>query len=129
MEELTSFLQGRTARPLPGKASQLKMAPEPAGGNRRRKAAAPSGAQPSSVLVLLLPNQQNKWELVLTLRSNHIDHGGQISFPGGRREENESVAETALREAKEEAGGRPECVDQMGRLRNLYRRPSNNYVC
>src|SRR5699024_2540949 len=129
MEELTSFLQERLSKPLPGKASQLKMAPEPAGGNRRRKAAAPSGAQPSSVLVLLLPNQQNKWELVLTLRSNHIDHGGQISFPGGRREENETVAETALREAKEEVGVRPESVDLIGRLSNLYIRPSNNEVC
>jgi len=44
--------------------------------------------------------------VVLTLRSRELEnHAGQISFPGGGRDApGESIVETALREAREEAG-------------------------
>jgi 8-oxo-dGTP pyrophosphatase MutT (NUDIX family) len=43
--------------------------------------------------------------LVFTERRSDLSrHAGEISFPGGRRDEGESLLETALREAEEEIG-------------------------
>jgi 8-oxo-dGTP pyrophosphatase MutT (NUDIX family) len=89
---------------------------------------APDDAYRSSVLVLLFPNEDGKIELTLTLRTSDINHGGQISFPGGGAEEGESVNETALREAHEEIGINAEDVTIIGRLSDLYVNHSNNRV-
>ena len=43
-------------------------------------------------------------------------HAGEISFPGGRRDEGEELAETALREAEEEIGLARELVRVVGAL-------------
>jgi 8-oxo-dGTP pyrophosphatase MutT (NUDIX family) len=43
-------------------------------------------------------------------------HGGQISFPGGRREKGEDLRATALREALEEVHLAPELVEVPGAL-------------
>lgn len=85
-------------------------------------------ARQSSVLVLVYPNEEEELELLLTLRSSHIDHGGQISFPGGRSEEGETAEETALREAHEEVGVSPDSVTIIGRLTDLFVNHSNNDV-
>ncbi|WP_372639088.1 NUDIX domain-containing protein, partial [Fodinibius sp.] len=100
MDPLITFLQNRLSRPLPGERSQLRMAPEPVDGGTQRNMTTPDDADPSSVLVLLFPNTEKRWELVLTLRTSHINHGGQISFPGGRAEPGEEAPQTALREAR-----------------------------
>jgi len=42
--------------------------------------------------------------LLLTRRSRRISHPGQISFPGGHREDGETLLECAVREAREEIG-------------------------
>ncbi len=114
---------------LPGRPSQLKMAPEPVtDGAARRKMDAPDDVNSSSVLVLLFPNSKQAPELVLTLRTRSINHGGQLSFPGGRTEKDESKEETALREAKEEIGINPADVKIAGRLSKLYVSHTNQYV-
>lgn len=128
MDPLLSYLKDRLSQPLPGKNSQLKMAPEPVGDGSRRRMEPPGDADPSSVLVLLFPNSDGKWELILTLRSSDINHGGQISFPGGRAEDGEDVQQTALREAREEIGIVPENVTLLGQLSELYVSHSNNRV-
>lgn len=58
----------------------------------------------AAVLVGVTSGQQPG--VVLTLRSRKLEyHAGQVSFPGGGRDApGESVVETALREAREEAG-------------------------
>lgn len=44
-------------------------------------------------------------------------HAGEISFPGGRRDEaDESLMHTALREAEEEIALRPEDIELLGAL-------------
>lgn len=55
---------------------------------------------------------------MLTLRSRALKHhAGQVSFPGGARERSgESVVDTALREAREEAGIDRELVRPLGFL-------------
>ncbi len=48
---------------------------------------------------------ENEYFLLLTLRTHEVEtHKGQISFPGGMREENEDLWSTALRETHEEVG-------------------------
>lgn len=130
MHPFIEFLEQRLNHSLPGVDAQLKMAPEPVeeGKGNRRKMDAPDHARQSSVLILLYPNDEDKLELLLTLRSSDIDHGGQISFPGGRSEEGESIVETALREAEEEVGIDPEQVCILGKLTKLYVNHSNNHV-
>lgn len=114
---------------LPGRSSQVKMAPEPL--NQKdpiRKMEAPHHAQASSVLILIFPNDEGRPALILTLRTSHINHGGQLSFPGGRAEEGETQLETALREAREEIGINPQDVQIAGTLSDLYVPHSNSKV-
>lgn len=56
--------------------------------------------------------------VLLTQRTAHLkDHGGQISFPGGRVEvEDQSPIHTALRETEEEIGLAREHVEVLGFL-------------
>lgn len=56
--------------------------------------------------------------LLLTQRTAHLtDHGGQVSFPGGRMEEADaSPIETALRETEEEVGLDRRHVEVIGTL-------------
>jgi len=128
MHQLITFLKRRLDKSLPGEKAQFKMAPKPVSGGQPRAMEAPESAHQSSVLVLLFPNQENDPELILTLRSSDINHGGQISFPGGRAEEGETITETALREAWEEIGIEQESVTIIGQLSDLYVRHSNNVV-
>ena len=73
--------------------------------------------RPAAVLVPLVQRAAGL-TVLLTQRTAHLhDHAGQISFPGGRVEENDaSPMHTALRETHEEIGGAPLGVDVIGRL-------------
>lgn len=56
---------------------------------------------------------------LLAIRRAHSlrDHGGQLGFPGGKQEpQDSSLADTALRESQEEIGLSPERVTLLGRL-------------
>lgn len=129
MNAFVDFLKQRLEQTLPGIEAQLAMAPKPIDDSGpRRTLEPPDHARQSSVLILIYPNDESELELLLTLRSSGIDHGGQISFPGGRSEPGESPLETALREAHEEVGIAPEQVEVIGRLTNLYVNHSNNHV-
>jgi 8-oxo-dGTP pyrophosphatase MutT (NUDIX family) len=55
--------------------------------------------------------------IVLTERRHDMRrHAGEVSFPGGRADEGESLVECALREAHEEIGLDPSAVDVVGAL-------------
>jgi 8-oxo-dGTP pyrophosphatase MutT (NUDIX family) len=70
----------------------------------------------AAVLVPLMDLREP--EIVFTRRADHLpQHAGQVSFPGGAAEENDSSAvQTALREAHEEIGLPPESVQPIGFL-------------
>jgi 8-oxo-dGTP pyrophosphatase MutT (NUDIX family) len=66
----------------------------------------PSTAKPAAVLVLVVPGPDDDARVVLTERVDRGGHhSGEVSFPGGRAEPDDSdAAATALREAAEEVG-------------------------
>ena len=74
------------------------------------------GIRHAAVLVPLFESD-GVYHVLFTKRTNRVDaHKGQISFPGGAvDEEDGSFRETALREAHEEIGLRPEDVTILGR--------------
>lgn len=72
--------------------------------------------EPAAVLLLVVNHPEPT--VVLTQRTSHLaHHGGQIAFPGGRREgHDETPEDTALREAREEIGLDAHRVELLGRL-------------
>ncbi len=73
----------------------------------------------ASVLIpVVKPSSQGPSQIILTVRSPNLSsHGGQVSLPGGTREQQDtSDVMTALREAQEEIGLAPESVQVLGQL-------------
>jgi 8-oxo-dGTP pyrophosphatase MutT (NUDIX family) len=73
----------------------------------------------SSVIALIGRNRElGRDEILLMKRTLTVkNHKGQISFPGGYRESNDlDLKETALREAEEEVGVKPEDIQVLGLL-------------
>lgn len=70
----------------------------------------------AAVLVPIVAHPQPT--LLLTQRTSHLrNHSGQIAFPGGKTDESDADAVmTALREAEEEVGLRPDFVQVLGTL-------------
>ncbi|WP_144394933.1 NUDIX hydrolase [Pleionea sediminis] len=76
---------------------------------------------PAAVLVPLVERkvgQRYGYHVLLTRRAKHLKHhAGQISFPGGRREEKDlDLKHTALRETFEEIGITPNRINVIGEL-------------
>lgn len=83
----------------------------------------------SAVLVLLVEEQPEQHELLLTVRSRSLSHhGGQISFPGGRIEPGETAVDAAVREACEEVRLYAPTLQHLGMLSPLYVPVSNNLM-
>lgn len=89
---------------------------------------APAQARVGAVLVLLEDTPQGP-SVVLTRRRRDLrSHPGQISFPGGRLDPDETVEEAALREAQEEVGLRTDSVEVIGTGPRFYIPPSRFWV-
>lgn len=74
----------------------------------------PLSRRQAGVLILLYPIDR-VLHLVLTRRTETVaTHKGQISFPGGMREGQETLAEAALREAREELGLEHTTIELLG---------------
>lgn len=118
-------LRIRLKQPLPGISAQKVMMPkldDPSRFAQYRKAT----ARPGGVLILLYPHM-GEMHIPLMLRPEYPGaHGGQISLPGGKKEEfDNSLVETALRESEEELGIPNEEVDVIGNLSELFIIASN----
>jgi 8-oxo-dGTP pyrophosphatase MutT (NUDIX family) len=75
------------------------------------------GTTPAAVLVPVFRDAERRLRLVLVVRGDHGIHGGQLGLPGGKAEPGDAgLVETALREAEEEIGLRPEQVEILGAL-------------
>jgi 8-oxo-dGTP pyrophosphatase MutT (NUDIX family) len=74
------------------------------------------GFRPAAVLVPLLDRAGGP-TLLFTRRTESVpSHKGEISFPGGAREEGEDAVRAALREAEEEVGLSPALAEPLGAL-------------
>lgn len=74
------------------------------------------GQRVAAVLALLV-KRETGWHVVLTQRPETMpSHPGQISFPGGKKEQSETVENAALRETEEEIGVEASDITLIGRL-------------
>jgi len=114
---------------LPGLDAQLRMAPVHRQDEIRKMQSAGTPIK-SGILFLIYP--LNNWEAgTILIQRPFYDgvHGGQISFPGGGYEKgDQTLMQTALREAQEEVSVTPDAVEVLGKLTDLYIPPSNHLV-
>tara|TARA_Y100000590_G_scaffold148872_1_gene171082 strand:+ start:29 stop:667 length:639 start_codon:yes stop_codon:yes gene_type:complete len=111
-------LKERLKKPLPGNEAHLttriKTKSEVTFSNTEETAI------PAAVLILLFPFE-DEIQFFLTKRTEDVEHHkGQISLPGGIREDKESLNETAVRETKEEVGIDPTEIIISGSLTPFF---------
>ena len=84
---------------------------------RQRSIQSSQPLRPAAVLLLVVNQVQGPTVLFTRRAISLADHAGQVSFPGGRVEENDkSPAHAALREAEEEVGLEAGRVEVIGEL-------------
>lgn len=104
--------------PLPGREAQLRMSTKPRPGDK--PPFDETRFRDGAVLILLYPLGAGL-HLPLTKRTSLVDsHKGHISFPGGARKPDETLAQTALRESSEEIGVDVTEESILGELSVIY---------
>jgi 8-oxo-dGTP pyrophosphatase MutT (NUDIX family) len=87
-----------------------------------------TGVRASAVLAPLYERGGEPY-VILTRRAQHLrSHRGEVSFPGGGREGDETLLATALREAHEETGLDPQAVTIVGELDHLETVTSRSFI-
>ena len=86
-------------------------------------------ARSAGVLILLYPSGKAVRTVFIQRPEYPGIHGGQISFPGGKKElHDKTIIDTALRESKEETGINPVEIQIIGSLTPLFIPVSNTVV-
>lgn len=127
-DQLKSVISTALEKELPGQDAQYKMVP--AGRKRLDLNAMDHSSTKKAGVLALFVNEEDTAKLILTLRTEYDGaHSGQVSFPGGKKEDvDSSFQDTALRETHEEIGIRPDSIEVFGQLSPLYIPPSNFLV-
>lgn len=88
------------------------------GGEPSQEEWAEAGALRLAAVLVPVVQHATGPSILLTRRADHLDkHSGQVAFPGGKVEASDaSPVATALREAEEEIGLKPEFVEVAGFL-------------
>jgi 8-oxo-dGTP pyrophosphatase MutT (NUDIX family) len=116
---IKNYLRETLKGELPGSAAHSKMLPP----GRRTISTDQEldSIKQSSILLLLFPEGDTLYTCLMKRPPTMKHHPGQISFPGGKVEKEDTSAEmTALREAREEVGIDPLTVEILGKLTDLY---------
>ncbi len=113
--------------PLPGIDSHYKMAPLARVLELKPEEIKKKKPRKAGVMALFYPNTVGATQLLLILRKTYEGvHSNQISFPGGKMEnDDKNLLATALRETHEEVGVHPKNVSIIKPLSQLYIPPSN----
>jgi len=83
----------------------------------------------SAAVLLPIYCKQGEYYLLFTKRTQKVkEHKGQISFPGGAREADEMLVDTALRECAEEIGLMAEEIEILGELDDTISVTSNYII-
>ena len=83
----------------------------------------------SAAVLLPIYCKQGEYYLLFTKRTQKVkEHKGQISFPGGAQEGDETLVNAALRECAEEIGLMAEEIEILGELGDTISRTSNYII-
>lgn len=124
-DTLVTHLRRALLGTLPGPAAQQALSPRPRSG--WVPGAVPAEARTAAALLLVHEREGRPHVLLTQRRPDLAAHPGQLSLPGGGLEGQESVAEAALREAREEVGLDPSTVGILGELTALHI-PASGFV-
>lgn len=124
--EFITAVEQELRNPLPGKKAQFEMA---AIGRPSYNAVPRPDVRTASVMISLF-EKGNDWHTVVIQRKavEGDRHSGQISFPGGKRENQEPLPFTAIRESHEEIGTPIDSYRILGQLTELHIPVSNFMV-
>ena len=119
-KDICTFLRRALKQPLPGSDVQWEMA-----SSDRRIRDYPRlknpGSKLAAVLILLYPRKGCLHTVFIQRPVYNGVHSGQISFPGGKMEKQDSdLSATAIRETCEETGFCDENIEILGTLSPLY---------
>jgi len=116
--------------PLPGEASQYKMAPESRLEELQGINISQKNPRRAGVMALFYPTNNMGTNLLLILRKTYKGvHSNQVAFPGGKEEKSDDgLLTTALRETYEEVGVAPKDITVIKEISEIFIPPSNFMV-
>jgi 8-oxo-dGTP pyrophosphatase MutT (NUDIX family) len=119
MRERVDGLKVQLQEELPGRPAQFEMTNI----HRDINYTVPEDARHAGVMLLLFPQEGQLYTTFIqrTAHNPNDPHSGQVSFPGGKRDEtDENMLECALRETEEEIGVSVREIEVLGSLTQLY---------
>ena len=97
--------------------------------SRKQKHHIVDASRISAAVLLPIYCKQEEYYILFTKRTQKVkEHKGQISFPGGGQEGDETLVNTALRECAEEIGLMAEEVEILGELDDTISVTSNYII-
>ena len=128
MEKFANSLKDEILKGRPGTEVQWQMASSDRMVRNFPRTPGPD-AMVAAVLILLFPDKGTIHTVLMQRPDYKGIHGGQISFPGGKKEPSDiDIIHTAVREANEETGVKHEDISVINTLTPLFIPVSNMIV-